>query len=247
MSLDFEKPPINEVVIGIYFKPVIQIRAESLGIFWEKIRNDLPATLQVAPLTPQTPVIGEVFPLPRFWFHSKDETRLLQLQRDLFFYNWRERADQYPRFETIKLEFDRYYSAFSKFVKDLGVIQPEVTAIELTYVNVFGKNEQVLRFDDYPKVVPAFRSRVEVFTGQPAQEYNCASTFNIADDLQLIVTERTAKKTENQEFVFLLELRANSTRPVEIDPWLRKAHDLIVNAFEAMTSKEIQELIWKKR
>lgn len=247
MSLNFEKPPINEVVIGIYFKPVIQMRAESLGVFWEKIRNDLPSTSQVAPLTPQTPVIGEVFPLPRFWFQSKDETRLLQLQRDLLFYNWRERADVYPRFNTLKNEFDRYYSLFNEFLSSLGVGQPEVSLLDLTYVNVIGKDEQVFRIDDYPKVVPTFRPPIRVPSGQLAQEYNHTNFFNVADDLQLVVVERTATKIENQEMVFLLELRVNSIRPAEIDPWLRKAHDLIVNTFEAMTSKEAQELIWKKR
>jgi len=36
------------------------------------------------------PQVGELFPMPRFWFLSQEKTRLIQLQNNALLYNWRK-------------------------------------------------------------------------------------------------------------------------------------------------------------
>src|SRR4029077_19257212 len=115
MTVEFENPPINEVAIGLFFQPVAGLRAEHVGAFWGKIREEFPISGQHPPLIlPGTPSLSqlalsnEVFPLPRFWFISTDQTGLVQLQRDAFFFNWRRRESDYPRFKHVLSKFQNY-------------------------------------------------------------------------------------------------------------------------------------------
>src|SRR5271165_5623060 len=148
MSLDFERPPINEVVLGVFFAPIPPLRAEAVGLFWARIRETFPSVVQqpiyaqeFSPI-PVMPQPGEFFPLPRFWFLSQDNTRLIQLQNGAFLYNWRKQNDEYPRFHRIFPEFLGHLETFQRFLKeDLEIGSLPIAIAELTYINLFGKLE----------------------------------------------------------------------------------------------------------
>jgi uncharacterized protein (TIGR04255 family) len=143
MTLDFENPPINEVAVGLFFQPITALRAEHIGALWGTIRDQFPNSSQNPPLLSpgqtsfsQLTLPGEVFPLPRFWFISADETNLLQLQRDAFFFNWRRRESDYPRFKSVLAQFEEYFSFFVQFARqDLGVTTVTPTALLLVAWN----------------------------------------------------------------------------------------------------------------
>jgi uncharacterized protein (TIGR04255 family) len=248
MSVDFERPPINEVAVGAFFSPIAALKAEAVGLFWGKIRQELPKATQAAPLTPMVPMPGEVLPMVRFWFSSVDETRLVQLQRDAFLFNWRRGETDYPRFEQIKAEFDRYFSLFKEFVRhELGLSEIDLSAFELTYVNVMGKGEGLTEVADYSKVVPDFRLQHLGGEEGKAQDFNYATAFRHAEDLQLLLTHRSARRLDNQELSFLLELKATGASKAPMEEWFRRAHDLIIKVFVSITNSEIQEKIWLRR
>ena len=90
MRREYESPPINELVVGVYFKPpLIGFRSEHAGLFWNKIRDRFPKASQQAPIASIIDAPDEVFPLPRYWFIADDESFLIQVQRNALLANWR--------------------------------------------------------------------------------------------------------------------------------------------------------------
>ena len=65
MHRKFKRPPINELVIGVYFaSEVATLQAEHIGIFWSSIRNEFPK-IQQRPLlsAPNAAVLTGLFEL----------------------------------------------------------------------------------------------------------------------------------------------------------------------------------------
>jgi hypothetical protein len=49
--MKFKFPPINELVIGVYFNtPLLGLRAEHIGLFWHGIRDAFPKVSQTGPI-----------------------------------------------------------------------------------------------------------------------------------------------------------------------------------------------------
>jgi hypothetical protein len=43
MRREYKNPPVNELVVGVYFaKPLLSMRAEHIGIFWKRLDKDFP-------------------------------------------------------------------------------------------------------------------------------------------------------------------------------------------------------------
>ena len=247
MSVEFEAPPINEVVLGIYFEPITALKLETIGVYWDKIRAEFPTVTQNTPLRNLLTLPGELFPLPRFWFISKDETRLIQIQRDAFLFNWRRRDTDYPRFFRIFPDFYSQFLQFESFLNDvLGVKGITRTALELTYVDVLGSAEAIESIRDYPKAVPTF-SQIEIGSQRAVpQGFNHNDVFQISSEMQLSVVQRTTHQLDNNEMSFFLELRAFGASTRSLDAWFSEAHDLIVQTFTQITSDEVQK-VWKKK
>src|ERR1700741_2913139 len=96
--IKFEKPPINELVVSLFYLPIPELKAQYIGRYWERIREKYPRCDQqsvvVSPSEGPSPslfqeVPGEVLPLPRFWFMSDTHPMLVQIQRNAFMLNWR--------------------------------------------------------------------------------------------------------------------------------------------------------------
>src|SRR5438045_572199 len=112
MRLKFKYPPINEVIVGLYFaSEVAPLRAEHVGVFWSTVRKDFPKIQQQPVLMiPPTSAAGfleltftnELFPMPRYWLEGIDDAYLMQIQRDAFIFNWRKRGAEYPHFDAVK-------------------------------------------------------------------------------------------------------------------------------------------------
>src|SRR5262249_14830067 len=123
--MKFKHPPINELVIGVYFNlPLLAMRAEHIGLFWHAIRGEFPNAAQAGPIMASAesqaaivPAPDELYPLPRFWFVSPDDTMLVQLQRNAFLVNWRKRDQVYPHYDAVKQSFDRLYGLFIDFLR----------------------------------------------------------------------------------------------------------------------------------
>lgn len=99
-SQRYERPPVTEVALAIYFGSPLGLNSAHLGQLWKRWRERYPRT-EDHPVLP--PVPQEAFsspgpvafrfavntPGPRVWFCSAVGDRLLQVQFDRLVVNWR--------------------------------------------------------------------------------------------------------------------------------------------------------------
>lgn len=149
---DYDRPPVDEVVVGVQFAALTRFRPHHMGLFWEQVRARYPRLSEQNALVPVYETFGGIpgkpnsfqFELvsaetafPRYWLEEENGPCLLQIQQDRLHFNWRKfKTDQpYPHFEVIEKKFVEDMSVFLDFIKrmDLGDFAP--TQCEVTYVN----------------------------------------------------------------------------------------------------------------
>ena len=248
MKLKFRDPPITELVIGVYFDPpVVGLRSEHIGMFFSRVRKEFPNISQHAPLGTIIEGTDEVFPMPRFWMITADDTALIQIQKNAFLFNWRKRNHVYPEYDAVKANFDRLLLSYEDFLRDeAGVSDLVVGLCELTYVNVIGPTSYWSSLQDTDKVIPSFRI---ASLGEGSSEFNQVSMLKIDDSINLRFTAKSARDVSDpNEPRLVFELKA-SGRPsgptrTEINAWFDRAHDVVGDAFLHVTSSDIQKEHW---
>jgi uncharacterized protein (TIGR04255 family) len=255
MSVKFKNPPINELVIGIYFdREINSLRPEHVGLFWGEVRNDFPNIQQQPPVIPPRGVPQllnalELLSMPRFWLEAKDGSTLMQIQNNAFLFNWRKRATEYPHFEAVKAAFDKNKKRFFKFLRDeLGEVEPKSQLAELTYINLIESCEYWKGPRDTPKVVPRFSLPVAYVPETESPDFHQITSQRRAPDLTLNTTIRSARSVQDQiKPVLIIEYRATGllSDPEAVDDWFDRAHEAIGGCFTEMTSRDIQETYWE--
>jgi uncharacterized protein (TIGR04255 family) len=259
--MKFKYPPIDELVIGVYFNTPLQaLRAEHIGLFWHGIRDAFPNASQAGPIIGQgeafqaalAPAPGEVYPLPRFWFSSADEAMLVQLQRNAFLLNWRKRDQLYPHYETVKREFDRVYSVFAEFVRETVGQAFAIEAAELTYINLALAGDYWGGVTDIARVIPSFRPIEVGVAGAALADTTQATVWRVAKDLTLTAKVQTGKRTTDKRDALVFELSAkgrvgSAATKAEADAWFSRAHELTGQAFRGMTNPDIQAQVWQPK
>ncbi len=159
---EFERPPLDEVVIGVQFDPLKELHAAQVGLYWLRIRDRYPFTEDQPPLAPQIEP-EEVIPqvpalsfqaaplIARYWFLQAGKTELIQLQTDRFLRNWRQidGTERYPRFAYLIERFKNEWESFLSFLTDEKVGQPNVNQCDLSYINHL---EPGLGWNDYSEI-----------------------------------------------------------------------------------------------
>ena len=102
----YKNPPVIEVACGIKFKKIKKFKAPHFGLFWDKLRKKFPFCQHAPTLGFPDPSETEPafeLPLPRIWFINKEKNGLIQLQENIFLYNWRKMQpeESYPRYDTV--------------------------------------------------------------------------------------------------------------------------------------------------
>jgi uncharacterized protein (TIGR04255 family) len=257
MAVTFNNPPIEEVIVGAYFAQPIPLRSELVGLFWSEIRKELPVIQQQTELLPPFGLTkafasigpGELYPMPRFFLVSEDESIVVQIQKNAFLLNWRKRSAEYPRFDTVKKRFDVYYAALVDFVsRELRTEMPLIQSTELTYSNLVDECPHWSRARDTSNVIPGF-SLPNV--GSEAVDFNNVTAYTFEPDLTLNVALRTARRPTNANAVVLaFDLRTigalGAASKPEADNWYERAHETIIRTFTAMTAESIQRDHWQR-
>jgi uncharacterized protein (TIGR04255 family) len=265
--IDFETPPVTEVVCGITFKPFENMLSPHFGLLWEKYKNDYPKCREVAPLTPiierfeDAPSPSPDFelrdtpPLPRIWFVHKNETAIIQVQRDRFLHNWRkmEEDDEYPRYDTVIEMFKDHFDTFKNFLREqeFGTLNP--LQYEMTYINHIPQGEAWESMNDINKVFSdfSFDSNLKNFLPSP-EVVNFRISFKMPENSgRLHAIIRNGKFRNTGKPMLLLELTA---RGISLDKstesmwgWFDMAREWIAYGFADLTNKEAQKRIWKRK
>ncbi len=251
----YKNPPVNEVVCGMRFQTPDMLRIPHIGLLWDKFRADYPL-IQHAP--PLASVKGEILvdkvigiPLPRVWFINKSDDQLVQFQFDRFYFNWRRRESDYPRYDNVFKNFETVLNTIINFFSefDLGELKP--IEYELSYINHIPKGQGWETIDDLPGIFSDFvwKQTNERFLPNPEKV-----AWQIEFPLQekkghLIVNFKQAIRTKDKLPLLVLELKmqgiSESASKEAIREWFDLAHEWIVRGFTDLTTPEIQK-IWER-
>ena len=147
---DFDKPPLNEMIVGVQFAPPPTYRSIDAHDVWELFRQVYPGVQEQPPLAPSFETFGTPFGPqisfnfigvgghPRYLFTSIDQAELLQFQPDRFLHNWRRvpgKNNLYPRFELIIEKFENELNILERRLASYGKKQLDINQCEITYVN----------------------------------------------------------------------------------------------------------------
>jgi len=256
----FKKPPVTEVACGIKFEPLRQFLLPHIGLFWEQIRREFPEFQNAIPLLPGSmPQNWSVESLmgiftPRAWFISSDKQRLVQLQADCLYYNWRRIAesDVYPRFPAVISSFDGIRSQFTKFLEQNNLPAPVPLSGELTYVNHIPREDGWKSMED---VAAVFRDFCWNATKgrflPPPRNIGWNTVFELPNDAgTLNVSFLQVNRIPDQAPVLRLDISARGAikdkSPQDIRAWFELAHEWIVQGFVDLTRPEIQKKVWER-
>jgi uncharacterized protein (TIGR04255 family) len=260
----FVDPPINELVVSLFHLPILELKAQHVGLYWNRIRERYPfcdqqpavfAGTDPQPLFIEVP--GELFPLPRFWFHSDKHPTLVQIQRNAFMLNWRRIAGadggDYPHYETVVRDFWQELEAYAAFVRDtIGGKLDVVQRCELNYINVIQQNEFFAAPSDIKSVLPSLSGLGDLAAAdRELTGLNAVISHRVNPNLFVDLTIRLGRRVDSGELALGLELKAHGA-PTDLSldgarAWYESAHDATYKLFLDATSKELQEKLWKPR
>ena len=260
----FIDPPVNELVISLYHTPILELKSQHIGLYWNRIRSRFPFCDQqpVVAVTPQDmqslmDVPGELMPLPRFWFHSDQHPTLLQVQRNAFMLNWRRvsgaSGSDYPHYDGLAKDFWQEFEGYTAFLEEaFGAKIALVQRCELNYVNLVGPNEYFSKLSDIQTILPSMAGISEIAgDGRELAGLNAVISYRVDANLVVDVTVRLGRRMENNEPVLGLELKAHGV-PDDLSlegvkPWYELAHDAIHKTFLDITPKVVQNNLWKPK
>jgi uncharacterized protein (TIGR04255 family) len=263
---EYESPPLTEVVCGILFEPLEKFIGPYLGLLWEEYREEFPTTQEAPPITPTIELFERVTPpepitndllqfLPRTWFIHKDDTRVIQVQRDRFLYNWRKvkPEDQYPRYHEVMRGFQHRYDQFLEFLNEHQIGAVKSLQYELTYVNHIPAGTGWNTTADIGKVFPDITWRTEEARFLPLPEaVNWRTSFTLPNmEGRLHVSLRSGEQAGTHQPVLLLDLTARgipSTDSQEaMKGWFDQAREWIVRGFSDITGTDVQRHLWVRQ
>jgi uncharacterized protein (TIGR04255 family) len=142
---EYDRPPVDEVAIGVQFSPIVGLMAPHYGLFWTSIRDEYPR-VETHPRIP-APIDSLGDPAPpsiqfsfgpdqgRNWYIGASDDMLIQIQDTRFIHNWRKRSNDYPRYEPVKKRFWDSFGKFRELLDAEHIAMPPVQQVEVSYIN----------------------------------------------------------------------------------------------------------------
>jgi uncharacterized protein (TIGR04255 family) len=258
---EYNKPPVDEVVVGVQFGSLSELSSVYFGEVWALFKSEYPTVQEQIALPPQFETFGGQVPGasfhfgfgaappdPRLWFISEDENHLIQFQRDRLLCNWRKRTGEgtYPRFESVLTSFENSFRvladhAESKFNQKVRINQFEVTYFNVIPIEAYSELGSWLTFvGDVPLKIEGFASNFhEILTDSddvPFARLYC--------ETQTVATPDGAKKAVR----FNLTVRG-APKSSELQASLELfglARETIVNRFTELTTAHAHT-IWERQ
>jgi uncharacterized protein (TIGR04255 family) len=262
---DFADPPVNETALSIQFAPLEKFGIPHYGLYWAQIRHEfsrfeiqppLPSITEqfedpVRPLNLSIQFISQ--PDVRTWFIDESGTRLLQIQRDRFVHNWRQRdqKEKYPRYPAVKKTFQVEWSRFCAFLSNEGMGPPQVTQCEVTYVNHIEYNKGWRDYSELPLVISSWSGKTSGQFLPDPEKVNMEAHYllpkglgrlhiavvpilrarDLKEVLQIAVTARGAPAASSEDAIF---------------EWIDLGREWVVKGFADFTSDSMHK-IWGRR
>jgi uncharacterized protein (TIGR04255 family) len=248
-------PPVNEVVCGVRFEPSSKFTLPYIGLLWNKFRERYPRVEHAPPLAvgPNQILVDTVTgaPLPRVWFINTQGDQLIQFQTDRIYFNWRQRKNAYPRYESVIRNFEEVLDMIEAFFKEseLGKFIP--VECELSYVNHISRRVGQDTVEEHHRVFRDFQwNKPHCFLPNPSK-IAWSTRYSLPEkkgNLSVVFKEGTLK--EDNKPVFILDLTARGIGQASdrggIREWFDTAHVWIVCGFTDLTTETIQVEEWER-
>ena len=251
----YKNPPVNEVVCGVRFHSPHNLRIPHIGLLWEKFRADYPTiqhAVTIASLKGELVVDAVTgVPLPRVWFINKSGDQLIQFQSDRFYFNWRRRENEYPRYGHVIKNFENVVNEVTISFDEFGLGELRPIEYELSYINQIPKDQGWNTVDDLPKIFSDYvwKKTKKRFLPNP-QKVSWSKEFSLPDNKgNLNVSLKQAIRKEDKAALLILELKTRGINESEekegFREWFDLAHEWIVRGFTDLTTPKIQK-IWER-
>lgn len=265
----FERPPVAEVALAVFFERPIQLQSAQLGRLWELWHNDFPVTQDQPPMPPvpvesfpATPmvlpfqIIGS-YPGPRVWFSSVDGDRLIQVQADRLVLNWRRTKidDEYPHYEKLRPAFVHVLTLFTEHLRSEGIGPVTISQAEVNYINpipksAFGTPANISLLlapwsgvfsDDFLPPLEDVRLQMRFPVLNPA---NGSTVGRLYVEGNSAFHKNVGETSQNE--VYMLQLFSRGTPMGDgVDgalAFLDLGHEYVANGFVSLTTGEIRKL-----
>ncbi|MCL4741219.1 MAG: TIGR04255 family protein [Phycisphaerales bacterium] len=246
-------------MLGVQFRRLPRLRNAHLGAYWKSLGPEWPNVADAAPIDPQyerfdAPVVpmGQRLrltlssdPASRLQIRDASTSRMIQVQNGRFHLNWIATDDEprYPRFRTNLPVFLEELERFRSFLNAERIGEPEFDQWEVTYVNRFVRGRDWGSPADLGTLLPSLLGPLPAHGGLAPEVPACTWRFVIAPQrgrLHLEL-ENQPRQTESGEEAAILKLTArgpmNEGQPT-IEEGLKLGHDVIVQSFVEITSRE---------
>ena len=248
----YSTPPVTEVAIGVTLPP-FPLQTRHIGQFWAEIREDFPVTEDVGPIPfdsamqPFEVKLLQMPPIRRVFMKTADSEYVLQVQEGRFLTNWRKHPAEavYPRYATVLGRFLHSWDRYASFLTRNGLVLPEPTGYELTYVNELN-DPGTVGIKAYVKLLDWERLEPE-FLIQPPQMANISWSFTMPDSKGAMTVSINRSTTASGASATLLVLSCSgpSSAAYSLRDWFDTAHEWIVRGFTDLTTDEAHGL-WKR-
>lgn len=258
---EYERPPVDEVAIGVQFSPIVGLMAPHYGLFWASVRDEYPR-VETQPRIP-APIDSLGDPAPpsiqfsfgpdqgRNWYIAETDDLLIQIQDTRFIQNWRKRSDQYPRYEQVKSRFWDSFGKFRGLLADESIAMPPVQQVEVSYINWITD----IKVSEFLKIGGASSIAVGGVVSAPST-LGVAAKYSIEDEsvqignLYIECQQGIRPGSDGPKTGSNLSLTYRVPDPKgmddgEIDRHLDRARETIVRAFTEVTTGAAHKL-WKR-
>lgn len=262
---EYDKPPVVEVVCGVLFRPLKGILAPHTGVLWERFRSTFSKCAELPLIAPSVETFDEAMqatieltdvpPIPRLWFLSDREDRLVQFQRDRLLFNWKrvDPTDEYPHFQDVFASFQQHLGELAAFLEQAKMGEIEPRQFELTYVNHIDPAVIAGDISGLGALFPdlAWRADQPRFL-RPPEDATWRISFVLPDRSgRLHATVRTLVDASTARPLIRFELTARgigADKTVAAMPaWFATAHEWIVRGFADLTHLKVQKTAWGRR
>ncbi|MCF7954684.1 MAG: TIGR04255 family protein [Phycisphaerae bacterium] len=262
---DYNRPPVNEVVLGVQFDTLANFSVVHPGLYWERIRGQYPKLSFHPPVAiakemfgdfvvpePTQPQFLDSPPVPRCWFLDESENRLIQLQGERYHHNWKKNTgeEEYPHYDAIFPEFKGQWQDFLEFVKEESVGEIKLNHWEITYVNHLYLGEGFKDFGELYKMIPFLSYNTLQGNLASPERINLAMSYSYPEELARLHVDISSAyiRSDSKPLIqFRLtargQLTSNDTN--ELYDRLDFGHKTIVESFTKLTSSEAHGL-WER-
>lgn len=254
---DYDNPPAQETWMSFQFAP-LDWRIPHFGAFWNEVKEDYPE-FEVHPpvgefhmeLTNQLDATI-AFPV-RCWFINRGTNRLVQIQQNRFFQNWRRPNPSAPylHYAELKPNFEKEWERFCRFALQHRMGLPSVLHCEVSYINHLERGIGWDSFSDLELIFPSICAPTgRTFLGKPETATINASYVMTPNEGRLHVSIRPAVRQLDGKEIIQLTLTGSCRPPSndkpELSHCLDNCREWVVRGFDDITSERMHKLWGKK-